>query len=261
MILNATDIVVVLSGGQEEYPARIIGIDLVTDLALIKIEADGKLTSLPIGVSDQLRTGETVLALGNPLGFKHTVTSGLVSAKERVGPFSKGNVDFIQTDSAINPGSSGGPLLNMYGEVVGVNTAIIESAQLIGFAISVDTVKEVLPMLLLGKTQRGWFGVQALPIRKDDMELLKLDSLHGIRVAKVAAGGPAQKAGLRENDVIVSVNGVSLDNFVIFRRKLLGMSPGAKIVLDILRDGKALQIVGILTEAPKESENAKESAE
>ncbi|QPJ64994.1 MAG: trypsin-like serine protease [Candidatus Nitrohelix vancouverensis] len=261
VILNATDIVVVLSEGKEEYPARIIGIDLVTDLALLKIEADRDLTSLPLGVSDELRTGETVLAMGNPLGFKHTVTSGLVSAKERVGPFSKGNVDFIQTDSAINPGSSGGPLLNMYGEVVGVNTAIIESAQLIGFAISADMVKEVLPMLLLGKTERGWFGVQAIPLRKEDMAALNLYSMHGIRVVQVAPGGPAEQAGLKENDVIVSVNGASLDNFVIFRRKLLGMSPGAKISLDILRAGKPMLIVGTLREAPKESDRSEGSAE
>ena len=127
----------------------------------------------PLGDSDSLRTGEMVIAMGNPLGLTHSVTTGIVSATERVSPQPDGKyLDFIQTDSAINPGSSGGPLLNLYGEVVGINTAIVSSAQLIGFAIPINTVKEVMPILVLGKTERGWFGVKAAPLSsKEAFEL------------------------------------------------------------------------------------------
>ena len=246
VINNAVGIKAVLSDADKTYPAQIIGIDRLTDLALLKIEAGRRLTPLPIGNSDDLRTGEMVLALGNPLGLKHTVTSGLLSARERVNTMSQSNVDFLQTDSAINPGSSGGPLLNLYGEVVGVNTAIIQKAQLIGFAIPVDTVKEVMPMLALGKTERGWFGAQAFPVESTEAIERNLPARSGMFVRKVMPESPASRAGLKENDVIVSVNGSPMDSFVHFRRKLLGMPPGKEIVMDVIRGEKTITVSGIL---------------
>ena len=142
-----------------------MGADRITDTALILIQPDHLLTVLPLGNSESLRIGEMVLTIGNPLGLRHSVTSGIVSATERISPgLSEKLVDFVQTDSAINPGSSGGPLVNLYGEVVGINTAMISNAQSIGFAIPINTVKKVMPMLVLGKTERGWLGVQAVPL-------------------------------------------------------------------------------------------------
>jgi len=247
VIHNATDINVVLAGGKKEYPAKIIGMDRVTDTALIKIEPDTLLTVLPLSDSDKLRTGEMVIAVGNPLGLMHSVTSGIVSAKERVTPKLNGELlDFIQTDSAINPGSSGGPLLNLYGEVVGINTAIVTDAQSIGFAIPINTVKEVMPMLVLGQTERGWFGAKALPLGTDEASDLGYTGKGGILVVEVEKESPAEKAGLRPKDIIVELNGRPLESFLIFRRNLLGLAPGQKIHMIIFRQGETKEISGTL---------------
>ncbi len=247
VIKNSTDIRVVLSEGKIEYPAKIIGIDRMTDTALIKTEPDSMLTVLPLGDSDSLRTGEMVIAMGNPLGLTHSVTTGIVSATERVSPQPDGKyLDFIQTDSAINPGSSGGPLLNLYGEVVGINTAIVSSAQLIGFAIPINTVKEVMPILVLGKAERGWFGVKAAPLSSKEALELGYPDEGGVLVLDVEEESPAEKAGLKPKDIIVELNGQSLKNFLFFRRKLLGLAPGHQIHLTIFRDGKTKAISGTL---------------
>ena len=158
VIHNATDIRVVLSEGKREYPAKIVGADRITDTALIRIEPDHLLTVLPLGDSDRLRIGEMVMAIGNPLGLRHSVTSGIISATERISPeLNERLVDFIQTDSAINPGNSGGPLVNLHGEVVGINTAVVTKAHSIGFAIPINTVKKVMPMLVLERRKgAGW---------------------------------------------------------------------------------------------------------
>lgn len=254
VINNATDIRVVLAGGKIEYPAKIIGVDRMTDSALIKIEADSPLTVLPLGDSDKLRTGEMVIAIGNPLGLQHTVTSGLISSKERITPNSNDKyMDFIQTDSAINPGSSGGPLLNMYGEVVGINTAIAQQAQLIGFAVPVNTIKEVMPLLILGHTERGWFGAQAAPLTPRDAVELNFypeTELEGAIVHAVEKDSPAEKAGLQPQDIIVKLNDEPLKSFLIFRRKLMGLVPGRKFNLTIFRNGETKEVESILIKKP-----------
>ncbi len=247
VIENATDIRVILFEGRAEYPAKIIGIDRLTDSALIKIEAGDRLKWLPLGDSNSLQTGEMVIAVGNPFGLMHTVTSGIVSALERVAPqASKAHLDFIQTDSAINPGSSGGPLLNLYGEVVGINTAVVSKAQSIGFAIPINTIKEVMPMLVLGKTERGWFGVAAVPMDPLAAVSLGYPGEGGGRIVEVEKGSPAEKAGLKRKDIIVKLNGKPLINFMIFRRKMLGFIPGSVIRLTIFRDGRFWEITSIL---------------
>jgi serine protease Do len=247
VVNNATDIRVVLFEGKREYPAKIIGIDRLTDTALIKMEPDSQMKVLPLGNSDTLRTGEMVLAVGNPFGLKHTVTLGIVSAKERVSPqLNEEYVDFIQTDSAINPGSSGGPLLNLYGEVVGINTAIVAKAQSIGFAIPIDTTKEVMSMLVLGKTERGWFGAQVAPLSVEKAQELNYPDGGGILVIEVVPESPAEKTGLQPNDIIVELNGERLTNFFIFRRKLLGLAPEQEIHLTVIRDGKSIEMEGTL---------------
>jgi len=247
VIHNATDIRVVLMEGKREYPAKIIGADRITDTALIKIEPDHLLPVLPLGNSDALRVGEMVLAIGNPLGLMHSVTFGIISAKERVSPaLNEELVDFLQTDSAINPGSSGGPLLNFYGEVVGINTAVVSQAQSIGFAIPINTVKEVMPMLVLGKTERGWFGVTAAPLTGKKATELGYPDEGGVLVLEVDKGSPAQKAGIQPDDIIVALNGHPMESFLLFRRKLLSLSPGSEIHLTVFRKGETRDISSTL---------------
>jgi len=247
VVQNALDIQVLLSEGTKGYPAKIIGMDRLTDTALLKIEADQPLTALPLGDSDRLRMGEMALAVGNPMGLRHTVTSGLISAKERASsqPDDK-FAFFIQTDSAINPGSSGGPLINLHGEVIGINTAIVSDAQLIGFAVPVNTVKEVMPLLVLGQTERGWFGAKASPLSLEQAVELNYSGGSAMWVEEVEKDSPAEKSGLQANDVIVKLNGQAMESFLIFRRKLLGLAPGKKIHLTIVRNGEEKEITSTL---------------
>ncbi len=253
VIHNATDIMVVLSLGLRDYPAKIVGADRMTDTALIKIEPDHFLSVLPLGNSDNLRVGEMVLAIGNPFGLRHSATSGIVSATERISPgLSQKLVDFIQTDSAINPGSSGGPLLNLYGEVVGINTAMVSQAQSIGFALPINTVKEVMPMLVLGQTERGWFGVKAVPLNAEKATEFKYPDKGGILVLEVEEGSPAEQGGIRPDDIIVELNGVSLKGFLLFRRKLIGLAPEQEIHLKVFREGETRDIISVLGKRPPE---------
>jgi serine protease Do len=253
VIHNATDIRVVLSEGRREYPAKIVGEDRITDSALIRIEPDHLLTVLPLGNSDRLRIGEMVLAIGNPLGLRHSVTSGIVSATERIAPgLSEKLVDFIQTDSAINPGSSGGPLVNLYGEVVGINTAMISKAQSIGFAIPINTVKKVMPMLVLGKTERGWLGVRAVPLMPNKAFELKYPHEGGVLVVAVEKDSPAEKAGMKPDDIIMALNGHPVGRFLMLRRELLSLSPGVQLNLTVFRDGTILEIKSTLEKKEKE---------
>ncbi len=253
VIHNATDIRVVLSQGRKEYPAKIIGADRITDSALIRIEPDHLLTVLPLGNSDTLRIGEMVLAIGNPLGLRHSVTMGIVSATERMAPgLNEKLVDFIQTDSAINPGSSGGPLLNLHGEVVGINTAVVSRAQSIGFAIPINTVKKVMPMLVLGKTERGWLGVQAVPLMPNKAFELKYPHEGGVLVVSVEKGSPAERSGLKPDDIIMALNGHPVGRFLLLRRELLSLSPGAQLHLTVFRNGTVLEIESTLEKKTKE---------
>ena len=247
VVQNALDIQVLLSNGKKGYPAKIIGMDRLTDTALLKIEADRPLTALPLGDSDRLRMGEMVLAIGNPLGLRHTVTSGLISAKERTSAQAKDKFAyFIQTDSAINPGSSGGPLINLYGEVVGINTAIVSEAQLIGFSVPTNTVKEVMPLLVLGHPERGWFGVQAAPLSTEQAGELNYNGSDALLIQEVEKGSPAETSGLKPNDIIVEFEGQSMERFLLFRRKLLGLTPGKQVRMTIWRNGEEKKITSTL---------------
>lgn len=262
VIHNATDINVVLSGGKKRYSAKIIGADRLTDTALLKIEPDSFLKVLPLADSDTLKTGEMVLAMGNPLGLMHSLTSGIISAKERVYPeLNDKLVDFIQTDAAINPGSSGGPLLNLHGEVVGINTALVSQAQSISFAIPINTVKEVMPMLVLGETERGWFGAKVAPLTIRQALDLNYTEEGGILVLEIEKDSPAEKALLQEKDIIVEMNGEPLKSFVIFRRKLLGLAPGSTMHLTVFKDGKTREISSTLIKKKNSSEEEEQTIE
>ncbi len=261
VISNSVNIRVVLSEGKKEYPAKIIGLDRMTDTALIKIEPDFTPTVLPFGYSDKLKMGEVVLAMGNPLGFQHSVTSGLISAKERVAPHAGDRyVNFLQTDSAINPGSSGGPLVNLHGEVVGINTAIIEQAQLIGFAIPINTAKDVMGMLITGKTERGWFGAHAAPITAEEALELNYPDLEGMIVKGIEKDSPAEQSGLKINDIITQFNKMPITKLAILRRKLLVLAPGQEIHLTLFRDGETFEITSTLARKKTEKEIETEPA-
>ena len=251
VVQNATDIRVVRSQQRQEYPAKIIGIDYVTDVALIRIEPQTDMTVLPLGDSESLEVGEMVLAVGNPLGLNHTVTSGLISAKERIVPGERSAfLDYLQTDSAINPGSSGGPLLNLRGEVVGINTAIVSDAQNIGFAVPIDTVKRVMPLLVSGRTDRGWFGAAARALEPAEAEQLGHGNPNAVVISHVVPNSPAANSGLRKDDLVLRVDGHDVPNFVAFRRQLIGLQPGQQLRVTLLRDGEPIEITSTLAKRP-----------
>jgi S1-C subfamily serine protease len=247
VIRNATDVQIVFSD-RREASAKIVGVDPLTDTALIQVTADWILEPLPLGNSDALDVGEFVVAVGNPLGLSHTVTSGLVSATQRVVPGEAMKLlDFVQTDSAINPGSSGGPLLNLHGEVVGMNTAVLENAQGIGFAIPINTVKAMLPLLLIGQTDRGWLGFAAAPMTWAEAHARGLERAGAPVVRSVEAGGPAASAGLLPGDHIVDVNGDPVPGIVELRRISLGLLAGDEVVFGVLREDVRYELRSVLT--------------
>jgi len=250
---------------ETELAAKIVGRDPATDVALIKVDAKGPFPFLTFGDSDALKVGEWVMAVGNPLAMEHTVTVGVVSAKgRRIGISPNANAssfeDFIQTDAAINLGNSGGPLVNVRGEVVGMNSAINAGGQNIGFAIPVNTIKMVVPQLKeKGKVVRGYLGVQITNVDQKAQEFYKLPSRDGALVQSVTKDGPADKAGLKDGDVIVAVAGKPVKDTrdLIFR--VSAMPPGQKVDLDLMREGKSKSITVTLGERPS-GEDEQEAA-
>jgi serine protease Do len=239
--------------GRDRYTAKVIGRDTATDLALLKIDAKKKLTVLPLGDSDRLRVGEWVMAIGDPLNFDKTVTVGVVSAKDRSGltadTTTRSFESFIQTDAAINFGNSGGPLLNTRGEVIGINTAMYRPAQNIGFAVPVNTLKGVLPQLREhGKVVRGYLGINIQNVDGDKAAAFKLKSQDGAFVQSVMPGEPADKAGIKPGDTIVRVDNTPVKEI----RDLIGYvsarPPGAKVKIDLVRDGKDVSVNATLAE-------------
>ncbi|MFA6147352.1 MAG: DegQ family serine endoprotease [bacterium] len=241
-VVEKADEVTVTLLDKEEFRAKVIGSDQKTDIALIKIDAKKKLTYVTLGDSDRLDVGEWVVAIGNPFGLGHTVTAGIVSAKGRIigsGPYD----DFIQTDASINPGNSGGPLFNLKGEVVGINTAIIQGGQGIGFATPIQLAKSVLEQLKdKGKVTRGWLGVYIQRLTPEAAENLGLSGRHGALVSDVTSGGPAEKAGIRSGDVIVAFNGKEIRDEHDLPQIVASMKPGKTVDVRLLREGKEMTL-------------------
>jgi len=241
-VVDGAKEVTVTLADKQEYKAKVVGLDPKTDLAVLKIDAEKPLPSAQLGDSEKLKVGEWVVAIGNPFGLSRTVTSGIVSAKERVigaGPYD----DFIQTDASINPGNSGGPLFNMTGEVVGINTAIIPQGQGIGFAIPVNTAKPLIPQLVSkGKVTRGFLGVNIQSITPDLAKGLNLDETKGALVGDVVSGTPAEKAGIKRGDVIVEFNGKSVEDSHDLPAMVAVTPVGKKVPLTVVRDGKKREI-------------------
>ena len=237
VVKDADKITVVLKD-KREFEAEIIGRDPHTDLALIKIDAGKDLPTARLGSSDKLQVGEWVAAIGSPFGLEQTVTAGIVSAKGRVigsGPYD----DFIQTDASINPGNSGGPLIDMTGEVVGINTAIIAGGQGIGFAIPIDMATGVIEQLKAsGEVTRGWLGITIQDLKKDLAEYYGVQSDKGVLVASVIPGDPADQAGMKPHDIIISVNGEKVKTSRDLTARSAKLPVGEKATVTVLRDGK-----------------------
>lgn len=245
----------------KEYDATVVGKDPKTDLALIKIDAKNNLPAATFGDSDVLEIGDWVVAIGNPFGLETTVTAGIVSAKGRVigaGPYD----DFIQTDASINPGNSGGPLFNLKGEVVGINTAIVASGQGIGFAIPVNMAKELLPQLKSkGRVTRGWLGVVIQKITPEIAKTFGLKESEGALVSDVTEGGPAEKAGIKRGDVIVSFNGKAIKEVDALPKLVGSTEVGKKAKVGLIRDGKSLEMEVVIGELKDEQLQASKKPE
>jgi len=221
-------------------PAQIVGADPLFDIALIRIPppASGKLPTVKLGSSERLVTGDEVYAIGNPFGLEQTLTRGIVSAVNRILPGVSWFVrePLIQTDAAINRGSSGGPLIDRCGAVVGITTAILDDAQGIGFAIPVSLAKKVMEQIIeTGTVTRGWFGVEVADITPELAESLGLRGTQGAIIGAIERGSPAERSGMRLGDVIVAVNGRSVPNSTATLNAIAGVTPGMSVPVKVLR--------------------------
>jgi serine protease Do len=255
VVQNATDIRVRLHDNRE-FAAKVIGRDPPLDVALIKLEDAKDLPTVPIGDSDALEPGDFVLALGSPLNFRGSATFGIVSAKDRTAVTGSNFDDFIQTDAAINPGNSGGPLFNMRGDVVGINTAIVspQIGQGIGFAVPINLAKQVLPQLQSkGKVARGYLGVSVSEMTPDLAQGFGLpEKTQGALVQQVVPKTPAAKAGIKEGDVVVALNGKPIRSSSELTRSVVIIPPGGKAQLTVLRGSEKKDITVTVAQRPEE---------
>ena len=239
--------------------ATVVGRDARTDLALLKIDPPRPLTALPLGDSDSLKVGELVLAIGNPFGLDYSVTMGVVSRKGRalgaIGPYD----EYIQTDAAINPGNSGGPLLNLRGEVMGINTATVPNRR-VGFAIPINLAKTLLPELKEhGKIRWGFLGVSIQELTPTLAKALGVEGTKGVLVNQAVPGQPAQQAGLRQGDIIVGFDGMTIVDVRDLQRKV-GRTPiGKSSVVTVVRNGKADEFSVRIGELPEQRVAAAEA--
>jgi serine protease Do len=253
VVKNADKIKVKMAGQDgKEYTATVKGRDPQTDLALLQLDSKETFPALTLGDSDKIRVGDWVVAIGNPFGLGHTVTQGIISAKGRV--IGAGRYDnFLQTDAAINPGNSGGPLLNLEGEVVGINTAIVATGQGIGFAIPSNMVKGIIDQLeTKGKVVRGMLGVQVQVVTPEMAKAFGLSEPHGALVAEVHPDTPAEKAGLKREDIIVEYNGQPIKEMNELPRLVAATPPGTKTTVKVLREGKEMTFPITVTELKEE---------
>jgi S1-C subfamily serine protease len=251
VIDGADQVQVTVQGNSKKFTAKVLGSSYDYDLAVLKIEGDKPFETLPLGNVDELRVGDWVVAIGNPYGFDHTVTVGVLSAKERPIdiPDQKGAREYkhlLQTDASINPGNSGGPLLNLDGQVIGINTAVSAQAQGIGFAIPTTTITSLLEKLESGqkipKEPAPFIGVALQDIDKSWVTDLQLDGTDGTIVSEVQRNSPAFKAGIRQYDVIVSMNGDKITNSEDLSTKVKALKVGDKANFTVVRNGKQMEV-------------------
>ncbi len=244
-VVQGADQVTVRLADKREFPAKIIGTDEKTDIAVLKIEG----TNLPfvaMGDSDKIAVGQWVLAIGNPFGLNQTVTAGIISAKGRANVGIVEYEDFIQTDAAVNPGNSGGPLVNLHGEIIGINTAIASrtGGNLgIGFAVPINMARSVMEQLIAnGKVRRGWLGVRIQEITPELAKGLRLSQSQGALVTEVMKDSPAEKAGLRQDDVIVAFDGTSIYSPNQLRNLVAITAIGKKVRMEIARENRQITL-------------------
>ncbi len=237
VIERTGNIVITLHDGRE-FEAQIIGADPDSDLAVLQIESEKPLPSIEMGNSDDILIGETVIAIGNPFGFNHTVTTGVVSATNRsVRTKERVYNNFLQTDASINPGNSGGPLLNIEGELIGVNTAIYADAQGIGFAIPINKAGRIVSDLIkYGEVVQAWIGVGTQPLNPKMARYLKANK--GILVNSIEKESPAEQAGIREGDIILEVDGAEIESVDDYVSSAKGIPAGDAVSIRILRQGR-----------------------
>jgi serine protease Do len=249
VIAGAERVTVRLAGGRL-LRAAIVGADVETDIAVLKVDAGTPLAAAPLGDSDRLRVGEWVCAIGNPLAYEHSVTVGVVSFIGR--KLSEASLErYIQTDAAINLGNSGGPLINARGEVIGINAAVSAKGSSIGFAVPINQAREILPALLeYGRVSRGYLGLTVQPLTPDLRRSLGLGSANGALVQDVEAGSPADRAGVQPYDVIVDVEGEAAGGNDQLVAAIAARRPGTHVSLQVVRDGRPMSLVVKLAERP-----------
>ena len=241
VIQGAEDIVVIV-GGKKDYKAKVLGADPGMDLAVLQIETEDNFAPVKFGNSDKARIGDWVIAIGNPFGLGGTVTAGIISARNRSIGLSRYE-DFIQTDASINQGNSGGPLFNMDGEVVGINTAILgQSGSIgIGFAIPSNSAQRVINQLIeFGETKRGWLGVRIQVVTQDIVDVEKLDKPRGALVVSVASGSPSDKAGILSGDIILEFDGKEITEMKELPKIVAQTDVGKKVSVKIWRNQKEI---------------------
>ncbi len=252
-VIRGADEITVRLANKQEYRGRVVGTDPKTDLAVVRIAPKQELVTARLGDSDRLRVGEWAIAIGNPFGLDQTVTVGVVSATGRADVGIAAYENFIQTDASINPGNSGGPLLNLAGEVIGINTAIVSTGQGIGFAIPINLARRVAEQLVAkGKVVRGWLGLALQPLTPELAEALGAASPKGAVVARVYPGSPAEKAGLRPEDLIRQFGDVAVEDPRHLQRLVADSDIGRTVALRVLRKGRELTISVTVAEMPVE---------
>jgi serine protease Do len=255
VVADFDEVVVRLADAKREFKAKVVGLDKRTDVALLKVDAND-LPSAKLGRSSQVEPGQWVAAIGSPFGFANTITAGIVSATERALP-DESFVPFIQTDVAVNPGNSGGPLINLKGEVIGINSMIYSRTggyMGVSFAIPIEVALDVAKQLQsTGKVTRGRLGVGIQPVTKELAQSFKLDEAVGAVVTAVEKGSPAEKAGLRPGDIIVGYNGKKIENPSELPRLVAGTRPGDKATIEVSRNGKREQLAATVGEFPAET--------
>jgi len=254
VVENATEITVTLQDGRD-VKAEVLGSDAPSDVAVLKVKPEG-LSQIALGDSAKVEVGDFVVAIGNPFGLQHTVTSGIISGLSRSGINPDGYEDFIQTDASINPGNSGGALVNLRGELIGINTAILSRSGGnigIGFAIPVNMARSVMDQLIkFGSVKRGQLGVSMYTVTADIAHSLGLASATGALVSQVVEGSPAAKAGIRTGDVITTVNGQAVKSNSELRNSIGLLRVGDKVDIGLVRDGKPLKVTAVIADTTTE---------
>jgi Do/DeqQ family serine protease len=254
VVENANEITVTLQDGRD-LKAEVVGSDEPSDVAVLKVKPEG-LSQIPLGDSAKSEVGDFVVAIGNPFGLQHTVTSGIISGLSRSGINPDGYEDFIQTDASINPGNSGGALVNLRGELIGINTAILSRSGGnigIGFAIPVNMAKSVMEQLIkYGSVKRGQLGVSMYTVTPDIAHSLGLPNAVGALVSQVVEGSPAERAGIRTGDVITAVNGQPVKSNSELRNTIGLLRVGDKVDIGLMRDGKPIRVTAVIADATAE---------